>query len=514
MKKNNKKRSSKLFVIFVILLSYILYFNLLYKVLGETGAIYYIGAYSPIIIFLIIFLTGLPYSISSIIFKYDTLGYHKTKNKILKILTICYGGISLLLIALTFLFSDTLSNLIIKNNSISFEINLLSTSLLFACINGVYRGYYQGINRKEYSTITEIIRCFIRFMSVVIVFILNLSIKTSVKKLIRILIIGDILSYLLAMIFLIVMNKNITKIKYKKEPKFIVKSILKKCIKDTFTGSLMYLFIILCFVFDILSLNEILVDKIKYKISSYETIISSISFWGVFLIIPFIIIILRLLGNVKLKISKYLVQKDVKNISDYISTIYKKTLFLAIPTTILVCFCASSVWEIIYSNSKYGILSYQYLSILILGIVMFIICFQILFSLKQYRMMYTVGIVGVLIKFLFNTPLIYGINKLGLPGFYGAITTTFIALLIPSIIAIIYINNKYNICFEAVAKELFNIIIASIMMVIVLIILSNLLALKDSNNIIIVISTMIEFVVGTIIYIGVTYKFKTIKNIF
>lgn len=514
MKKNNKKRSFKLLSLFVIFLSYTIYFNLLYKILGERGAIFYIGTYSPIIIFLIIFLKGLPYSVSSIISRCDTLGYQKNKNKILKVLTICYIGISLLLVTLTFLLSDTLSSLIIKNNSISFEIKLVSFSLFFTCICGIYGGYYEGINHKEYSTITKVIGYIIKVISVVIVFILNLNVKISLKKVVRILIIGDILSYLIVMILLILLNKSNTKTKNKKEPKVQLMPIMSKSIKDAFIGALMYLVISFCFIFDILSLNQLLVDKINYKISSYETIISSMSLWGAFLIVPFIVIILRLLGNIKLKIGKYLIQKDVKNLSDYISSTYKKALFFTMPITILVCFCTSSVWKIIYSNSKYGILACQYLSILILGIVMFIVCFQILLSLKEYRMMYIASVVGVLIKFLFNTSLIYGLNKLGFPGFYGAITATFFAILIPSIIAIIYINNKYDVCFESVAKELFNIIIASIIMVIVLIILSNLLALKDNNNIIIVIATLVEFISGTIIYIYVTYKFKTIKNIF
>ena len=106
--------------------------------------------------------------------------------------------------------------------------------------------------------------------------------------------------------------------------------------------------------------------------------------------------------------------------------------------------------------------------------------------------------------------MIFGINKLGFPAFYGTITATFLAGIVASIIAIAYINSKYKIRFESIVKEFFNIVTASIIMLIALMVI-NRVVIFETNNIV---SLLINGFIASSIYIFLTYKFDTIKNIF
>lgn len=514
MKIINKKKYIKCFIFFFLFGVYMLYFNLLYKLLGDSGGINYIGIYSPIIIFFTFFEIGVPKSVALLIYKYDVIGHNKTKEKLFKFLNIIYIFISIFIILFIHIFSKSISYMIIKSSNLSAEINLVSFSLIFMAMHGIYCGYFEGVNNRIYSIISRIIQLLINFIALIIIYITSLKIKLVLSKIIMILCITNIVSYIVSIIFLFLIKKKHTKLEYNKEPKILVKQVLISNIKCAFINSLVYIIIVFYFAFDILNLNSVLIDQLNYKISSYESIICSMNIWGIALILPFIFFVLKTIRSTKSIITKYLLQKDLKYIGKYISNLYIKTLYFSIPISVLVCFCSSSIWNIMYSTSKYGLLVFQYLGILIFAITLYILSFNLLNLLKEYKFMSINFIIGIAIKCLFNVSVIFGINKLGFPGFYGAITTTFLSLFISSFITIIYLKWKYCINFEAIIKELFNIIISSLIMLITLIILSGVLTFQTNSNILIILLLVIYFVVAILIYGYVTYKLKTTKDIF
>ena len=512
MKKTNKKNNSLFLTLSFFIILYLLFFSLLYNILGESGGLYYIGSYSPFIIFLVFFIIGLPYFVASLVSKQEMFGYKQNNERILRILGINYCFFSILLIILIFIFSNTISDLIINSNGLSLSIRILSVSLLFAPFLGIYRGYFEGINNKEYSIISKFLEVSINFIAVIVIYIIKLKVKIPLTKTINILLIINILSYILSFLFLWFKKKTINK-KSINQSKISIKAILKRSIKDSILNSIMYIYIVFCFVLDILFLKNILVNKLNYRMNSYEVINSTISIWGIFLIILYVVIILKLIGDIRNLINKYFVQKDIKKIAINISRVYKKCLFFSIPAAVLACFSAHKLWNIIYSYSKYGILTYQCMTILIFGIIIFIVSSKILIYLKEYRILLSSIIIGILIKILFNTPVVYGLNKLGFHAFYGVVVTTFLSFVVSCVIIIGYLNKKFNINLESIIKELFNIAIASIIMLVSLIIFNRLFQL-NGNNLFEILSVLINFFVGLFIYVFVTAKFKTIKDIF
>jgi len=510
MKNNYFKFIINIFLVLV----YILYFSCLYKLIGESGGILYIYVYSPIIVFLILFLVGVPISVSNSITKSHILGHIKNREKTFNFLKLFYIFLSFILFFVIMSFADSISYFFLNNKSISLGIKITGSSLIFASILGVYRGYFIGINHKEYSTISKIIEYFIKFIIVIILYLITIKFKISLNKILNIIFTCNTFSYLASFIYLVVLKNKKSLNKLKKEPKLLKKIILKENILQTLINCIIFLFISFCFIFDLLSLNTILVDKLNYTASSSENIIGSIILWGNALNLLFIGIIIRLLKDFKSIINKYILQKDINKIGDYISNLYKKILFFSLPISIFVCFCATSIWNILYENSKYGTLAYHYFGILIFIFVIFIVCYQILILLKQYRVLWIGIITGLLIKILFNNSMIFGINKLGFPAFYGTITATFLAGIVASIIAIAYINSKYKIRFESIVKEFFNIVTASIIMLIALMVINRVVIFETNNNIIYIVSFLIKGFIASSIYIFLTYKFDTIKNIF
>ena len=121
---------------------------------------------------------------------------------------------------------------------------------------------------------------------------------------------------------------------------------------------------------------------------------------------------------------------------------------------------------------------------------------------------------GMLVKLVLNVPFIVGFNTMGLPAFYGAITTTILGFLVSSIISMAFLRKKYKINFETTVKEMLNIIFAVLVMAIVLYGLKILLPFVNLGRFKSILIVCIYATLGAIIFLFITYKTKTIENVF
>ena len=208
------------------------------------------------------------------------------------------------------------------------------------------------------------------------------------------------------------------------------------------------------------------------------------------------------------------VQNDMKGVSEKINKTYQIILFFTVPMTVGLSFLAKPVWMIFYGVSKYGALTYQYLVFVALATAIFTSTVMIVQLLKEYKTVFFSLISGMIVKVVLNVPLIHSFNKMGLPAFYGAITATILGFLTSSIIAIIVLKKKYKFNFEDTAKEILNILIATIVMLLVLIGLKFVVPTSTTSRMISIGVVLLYSIIGAIVYLFVLYKTKSINNIF
>ena len=505
----------------------ILYVIPFHSVIGEQGGALYGYAYNIYSIFLSVSQAGIPLAMSKIISEYYTLGYFNAKERAFKIGKTFLFIIGFLCFLILFIFADQIGHMIIGNveggntrGDIAFVIRVISTAILIIPSLSVTRGYFQGHRFITPTSISQILEQLTRVLIIVIgsflmYRVLHMSLKATVGVAVFAATVGGMVSYG----YLLWKQKKNKKefVKYDKklkEPKITNKEIMKKIIMYSIPFIMIDLFRSLYNSVDVLTLVKALVNDIGYAAKDAESVMSVISTWGLKINMIIISIVSGIMTSLIPNLTASFVQNDMKGVSEKINKTYQIILFFTVPMTVGLSFLAKPVWMIFYGVSKYGALTYQYLVFVALATAIFTSTVMIVQLLKEYKTVFFSLISGMIVKVVLNVPLIHSFNKMGLPAFYGAITATILGFLTSSIIAIIVLKKKYKFNFEDTAKEILNILIATIVMLLVLIGLKFVVPTSTTSRMISIDVVLLYSIIGAIVYLFVLYKTKSINNIF
>ena len=115
---------------------------------------------------------------------------------------------------------------------------------------------------------------------------------------------------------------------------------------------------------------------------------------------------------------------------------------------------------------------------------------------------------------LLNIPLLYGFHKMGLPAYYGSITSTILGYLVCCFMSLHYIGKKYKVNYEDTLKKVFNILIITIIMVIVLLVLKTFIPFVSTSRLINIFIIAIYAIIGIAVYLSIMFKTKLVYQIF
>ena len=178
--------------IFITKILGMLYVIPFYAMIGAQGGDLYAYAYTIYVIFLDISSAGLPVAISKIIKEYNTLGMIDAKVRAYKVGKRIISIISIVAFLLLFLFAKPFATLIIGNLSggntiddVTFVIRCVSFAILVIPFLSVSKGYLQGHNIINVSSMSQVIEQVVRIAvilggSFLGLKIFHLSLTTSV----------------------------------------------------------------------------------------------------------------------------------------------------------------------------------------------------------------------------------------------------------------------------------------------------------------------------------------------
>ena len=529
MKKNSFMQGAFI-ATFGIVLSKILgmiYVIPFYSIIGDQGGALYGYAYSIYAIFLGISQAGIPLAISKIISEYNVLGYYNAKKRAFKLGKKTLMTLGIICFIIMFIFAGGIADIIIGDitggntkEDVTFVIRVISTAILVVPLLSISRGYLQGHKYIAPTSVSQVLEQLVRvfiiiFGSYFAINVFHLSLTTAVGIAVFSATAGALCSYF----YLVVkINKNKKQLEREtlkvKEPKITDQEIIKKILVYAFPFIMIDVFKSLINSVDVFMLVKVLVNGIGYTTTQAEAIMSVVSTWGLKINMIIVSIATGLMVSLIPNLTASFVKKDMKDVKSKINQTLQVLLFFTIPMTFGLSVLAKPVWTVFYGVSEFGPNVYQYYVFVALATTLFTVSITILQLLKEYKRVFIGLLSGLLTNALFNIPLLYGFHKMGLPAYYGSITSTILGYSVCSFLSLHYIGKKYKVNYEDTLKKVFNILIITIFMVAILLIIRYFIPFTSTSRLTNILLIIIYVIIGATIYLGIMIKTKLINQIF
>lgn len=528
MKKNSFVEGTVIATVFIFLVKILgmLYVVPFYSIVGSRGAALYSYAYNIYLIFLSISSAGIPNAISKLISEYETLGYLEAKTRTYKISKKIISLLSILSFILLFIFAKPIAHLIIGDmtggntiNDIAFVIRCVSVSILVVPFLSITKGYLQGHKIMTPSSVSQLIEQVVRIAIMLLGSYLIYKVFNGTLTLaVGISLLGAFFGALIADLYLLIKIKHNKKDlhldkEYKKDS-ITNKEIIKKIANYSIP------IIIINLITNVYSSTDMIlvsrtIQHLGYSASDVEFITSSISTWcpKISMIINSIVLgmTMSLIPNI---VSSY-VKKDYKNVNLKINKALQIILYTSIPMTVGISILSTPIWTIFYNTNKYGglILSINIFTALLVNIN--ISTSTMLQSMNKFKAVYLSVLLGFVTNGILDVPLMYLCKYIGIESFIGSIMATCIGYFLSIGISIYYLKKESKgLKFKSTINLTYKILFAVIIMFMVLFTLNKVLPFDLYTRSGAMITTIINSIIGAIIYIFITYKLNVINEVF
>ena len=491
----------------------IIYVIPFHAVIGEKGGALYGYAYTIYSVFMSIATAGIPLAISKLVSEYQTLGYYNAKKRVLilgKKIALILGLICFLIIMI---FAPLLAKAVLGNvtggntvEDVTLVIRIIGSAILVVPILSIYRGYFEGHRLFSPPSISQVIEQLVRVL--IIIFgsffalkVFNFDLATSVG----IALFGATVGAFVAYIYLVekkIKNKARFNEKIRKvnEPIVTDKVIFRKIIYYAIPFILIDVFKSIYNYVDMVTVVKGLVNNAKYSVNDAEIVYSMLSTWAQ----KFNMIVLAISTGVIVSLipnlTESVVKKDKEGINTKINQALNILLYLTIPITLGISFLAKPIWSLFYGESLYGpsILNYYIFVGLFIGL--FTAMVSVLQTLKDYKAVLISLVSGVILKILLTNYLLLSFYNMNMPPYYGVITASIIGYAVSFILCLVILRVKYQISFENVIKNFFDIICGSILMILVLFVLRIFIPESSDTRLLNIVIILVYAIVGMITY--------------
>lgn len=528
MKKNSFVEGTVIATVFIFLVKILgmLYVVPFYSIVGSRGAALYSYAYNIYLIFLSISSAGIPNAISKLISEYETLGYLEAKTRTYKISKKIISLLSILSFILLFIFAKPIAHLIIGDmtggntiNDIAFVIRCVSVSILVVPFLSITKGYLQGHKIMTPSSVSQLIEQVVRIAIMLLGSYLIYKVFNGTLTLaVGISLLGAFFGALIADLYLLIKIKHNKKDlhldkQYKKDS-ITNKEIIKKI------ASYSIPIIIINLITNVYSSTDMIlvsrtIQHLGYSASDVEFITSSISTWcpKISMIINSIVLgmTMSLIPNI---VSSY-VKKDYKNVNLKINKALQIILYTSIPMTVGISILSTPIWTIFYNTNKYGglILSINIFTALLVNIN--ISTSTMLQSMNKFKAVYLSVLLGFVTNGILDVPLMYLCKYIGIESFIGSIMATCIGYFLSIGVSIYYLKKESkDLKFKSTINLTYKILFAVIIMFMILFTLNKVLPFDLYTRSGAMITTIINSIIGAVIYIFITYKLNVINEVF
>lgn len=409
----------------------------------------------------------------------STLNKYKNKYKVYKIISIFISLIFIIFALLSYLFGNIINvdNLgLINFVSIIFTLTILLIKIISLYLE---RTKYKKLGNKLLNLYLLLI-VFISGITVIFLYkVFNLEDYINILILYSVNIIIFII--ILLLISILIFRKNKVSIKEKYNYKQIVKELF-----NIDQNIVIYNIIKEGYIYtSIIILYYVLLNKYNYTYDNVIIIITNTYFYGIFLI----------------KYINYLIKKYLSfDYNNYTNQIIKIINYL-LSICLLLMVISGPLTRLLFNTSNYLF----DLMILLFFYVLYDYIINTSIKICNTRINKIILLSGLIIKVIFELPLINANYRMGYSLSFGSILSMILGMLISIIISIIFINRKLKFNILDNFNNILNIIYENIILCLILV-LFTLIVKVDTNS---VISSFLVI----IFYIFITIIFNVIKKI-
>jgi len=487
------------------------------ETVGPQGSALYAYAYNIYVVFLDISAAGLPIAISKLVNEYNTLGMMDAKVRTYKIGKRLLNTISIFAFIVLMLFARDIATLILGDlqggntiEDVTFVIRCISTALLVVPFLSVSKGYLQGHNIINISSISQILEQVIRIVvilagSYIAIKVLNLDLKIAVGISLLGATIGGIISYIYVFIKLKAGRKEIGLGEVHPRDKVSNKEIVKKLIKYAIP------FIIIDTVASIYSfINMVFISRtlnyLNYSAANVEFITSAMTTWSGKINMVVTSIAMGMTMSLIPSIVSSFTLKNMEDVNDKVNSALQMVMVISIPLTVGISLLAGAVWSIFYPASSIGTIVLQTGIFVALFANMFMITNSTLQSLNRFKTVYVCTIIGFVLNAVLDVPLMLLFNHIGLPAYLGATLATIIGYSLSVIIALRSLRHDYGFRYKKTFKLLLNTLVPTVAMILVVLFVKYFIPLNVTSKLSAVVYVGVIAIFGGLTYIFVGYK--------
>ena len=498
-----------------------------YAMVGVQGSALYAYAYNIYVIFLDISSAGLPVAMSKIIKEYNTLGMLDAKVRAYKLGKRVVNFVSVAAFICLFLFAGNIASLILGDlqggntiNDVAFVIRCVSFAILVIPFLSISKGYLQGHNIINVSSISQVIEQVVRIAvilggSYIALNIFHLSLTTSVG----IAVFGAFCGGIAAILYIV---KNMHK--HKKELSFtgdikkddisdseIIKKILSYAIPFIIidVGVSVYNFV------DMVLISRTMIH-LGFDASTTEFITSSVSAWAGKINMVVNAIAMGLTVSLIPNIVEAFTLKKWHLVESRLNKALQIIIVTCVPMVLGISLLSKPIWGIFYGTEELS------LGGLVLSVYIFIALFfniymvtsSTLQSLNKFKAVYLTTLLGYVTNAFLDVPLMLLCHALGLEPFIGAVLASILGYSLSAISTLILLNKEHKLKYNETFKVMFKILLPTIMMVLVVVLLKLVIPINYISRLSSIIYVAIISIVGSLVYLFTTYKMGILTLVF
>ncbi|MHA6260406.1 putative polysaccharide biosynthesis protein [Sporosarcina sp. CAU 1771] len=403
----------------------LLYLIPFYAIVGKENIGLYQYAYIPYNIALAIAIAGAPPAFSKFVSKYNALGDYATGRKLMRSGVLIMSITGVLAFLALFFMAEPIAHLVRKSDEQIFTIDEIagvirwvSFALLVVPIMSIIRGFLQGYQRMEPTAVSQLVEQIVRIIVVlvgafIVVNFMDGSPRTAVNFAVFAAFVGAIASLIVLIFYwkrykpefdhLLVNSPPAGEIAYKEIYRELVVYIFPFVLVGVINP--LYQFV------DMITFNGAMESIGKASVSDvYLTMLNLLT--HKFVMIPVMVAAGFAMALIPV-ITRYYTLDDKKGISRSLDQTYQIMLFLTLPIVIGLVVLSSEFYEVLYEYDVMGakiLATYAPVAILF---GLFTVTAAILQGIDRHKWIVFSALLGLLIKFAINIPLIKAFETSG-----------------------------------------------------------------------------------------------------
>ena len=498
-----------------------------YAMVGVQGSALYAYAYNIYVMFLDISSAGLPVAISKIIKEYNTLGMMDAKVRAYRLGRKIINFVSIAAFIILFIFAESIATLIIGDlqggntiGDVAFVIRCVSFAILVVPFLSVSKGYLQGHNIINISSMSQVIEQVVRIAvilggSYLALNVFHLSLTTSVG----IAVFGAFAGGLAAVLYIFSKmrghKKELSLTSDIKKDKITNKEIIKKIISYAVPFIIIDVGVSIYNFVDMVLISRTM-TSLGFDAYTTEFITSSVATWSSKISMVVISIAMGLTVSLIPNIVEAFTLKKWDLVESRLNKALQVILVVSIPMVIGISLLSRPIWSIFYGSTDVD------LGGLVLGFYIFISLFSNIYmvtsstlqSLNKFKTVYLTTLGGYVLNALLDVPFMLVAYHLGFEPFIGAVFASIVGYSFSAFSALFILKKDHHLKYGETFKMLGKIVIPTVVMILVVLLLKILIPLNIVSKTSCIIYVAIISIVGAIVYLFVAYKQGILTTVF